>query len=357
MPTLLLKTDPHLRALAKSEIRDILEGKVKEHGEWEDLLEVTVDRVDISTFKLILFSRSISRVYWKVQETRKPSKQTLYKVSRQALQWHEVWGKSEKFAIIPEVRGNHGPTKVEIGKKVGQAIVDAFREKGGINAEVSLDHPDVRVMARVAQDFYTLALDLVGKDVNTDLEMINSGLLQYSNWKKGERLAEIFCSGVADLAYDYSKRLAKREKISGITLGKLKIVDKKKILNLLRKNWEREASPQIWCFEKRERKNEVRDVLQGEITLASFEDIPHTKPQVFVSNIIERWPDKGREKEHIPELIDKVMEKDSYKNFTFLMRKDVHLPEIRRSDLRGSPNLREGPKFKGIKTKFVKIEG
>lgn len=357
MPTLLLKTYPHLKTFAKKEIRDILDVKVKEHGKWEDFLEITVDRVDISTFKLILFSRSFSRVYWRVQEAQVPSKEALYKVTRQALQWHEVWEETEKFAVIPEVRGNHDLTKSEIGKKVGQAIVDTFEEEGDIHAEVSLDRPDVRILARVKQDFFTLALDLVGKDVNTDLEMINSGILQYSNWKREKRLGEIFCSGLADLAYDYGRKLAQRDKISGITLAKLKIVDEKKILNFLRKNWERTISSQIWCFEEKERKNQFREVMKGEITYTSFEDIPHTNIQVFVSNIINHWTDRRREEEYISELIKKVMENDSYQNFTFLMRKDVHLPETIRSDLRGNPKLREGPKFKGIKTQFVKIEG
>ncbi len=347
MPVFLVRTYPELTDFTQSEIKEILGTDILQHELFTCFLESTVDSIDISALKLALFGRCFSRVYWKLEEEKFSSKNDLYEITRQATNWPKLWPEKKKFAVIPETDGTI--SKQEIGKKAGQAIVDDFKDEHK-KATVSLEKPDVKVLAKVKRGTFIVAIDLLGKTVNTKLEMLNRALLTFSGWKPDEGLGEVFHAGVSHLAYEYAKNVARRDKISGILLPNLKVVDKKGLLSFLRGNWEVTRSPQIICFEQRERRELNSDNLikEGKVTLYSLSKLSKVEIPVFISNLVERKPDREGEETFLRKIVQKLASHKAFRSFTFLVREDVELPE----KLRGSEF--STPKFRGIRTKMVK---
>lgn len=347
MPTFLIETYSELLPYAKSEVRKILGEEAKELPQLDRFLEVEIEDLETNTLQLLFFGNSFTRLYLKVGEGKATSQKDLYDITREAFSWHELWSEDNQFAVVPETDDSF--PKVTIGKEVGQAVVDDFKGEGK-DASISLDSPDIPVLAKVKGDYLTVAIDLTGRDINTELEILNQSILLYSGWENEEKLGEIYHAGLSKLAYEHAKRIPKKDKVSGTTLPNLTIVDKNRLLHLVRKNWELQTFPQISCFEEGNREEVINDELinEGKIDLHDLEDLPEFDVPFFVSNLVERKPDRAGERALTRKIAKKLAENDSYQNFTFLVRADVNLPK----SLKGK--RRKAPQFRGIDVDMIK---
>lgn len=346
MHKILIKTYPKLLELAKSEISKIIDN-VRLHPYLEGYLEAKVEAIDISTIKLLLFARTYSHVYWKLGEGKVTSKDDLYELTQQATAWHKLWDADKKFAVEPETDGSF--TRKEIGTKVGQAIVDSFKSQDK-TTDVSLDQPEVKLFAKIANKQLTLAINAPGKPINTKLETLNRALIEASNWEKEQPLGEIYYAGVSDSAYEYGKNVARRDKISGILLPNLQVIDKKKILQFIQKNWETLIPPSIKCFETKQQTKtlQTKRIQQEKISLYSLSELSQNDINIYLSNLVKRKPDREGEREYLQKALDQLSQAD-FQIAIFLLREDIQLPE--------EPYKQQtAPSFQGIPTKIVSFK-
>lgn len=349
MPTLLVKTYPELSSFAQSEITEILKKKAAKHKIWNDFIEVETEQLDVATLKMVLFGRCFSHLYWKVGETKVASDKQLYQATKDALKWHKTWPAEKKFAVDPKTDDTF--TSKKIGKKVGQAIVDDFRTNKGERSNVDLEDPDITVLARVKDANLTLAIDLTGKKVNTDIEMLNQSLLKFGEWKVDSPLGEIFYAGISNTAYTYAKKIAQRTKISGMPFSNLTIINKKRTLSLLRKRWEKDIFPTLLCFENMKRDNFLTNELveTEKIEIYPLSKIPKADVHYFFTNLVKRKPDKRGQKQYLDTIFKKIAKNKTHTSYTLLLREDIPLPNGKKR------KTHTAPRFQGINTKMVKL--
>lgn len=349
MPPLLVKTYPELSSFAQSEITEILKKKAVKHTIWNDFIEVETKQLDVATLKMVLFGRCFSQLYWKVEEQKITSDKELYEATKDALTWHKTWPAEKKFAVDPETDNTF--TTKNIGKQVGQAIVDDFRTNKGETPTVDLEEPDITVLARVKDATLTLAIDLTSKKVNTDTEMLNQSLLRFGEWNVDSTLGEIFYAGISNTAYNYAKNIAQRTKISGMPFSNLTIINKKRTLSLLRKQWEKHIYPTLLCFESMKQDNFLTNELvkTEKIKIQPLSNIPQADVHYFFTNLVKRKPDKRGQKQYLDKIFKQITKNKTYTSYTLLLREDISLPNETKK------TTHNAPKIKGINTKMVKL--
>ena len=72
----------------------------------------------------------------------------------------------ESFGVVGTRHGHHDFSSVDVADRVGQAVIDGYREATGTRLPVDLDDPTVRLEAYVHDDRFTLAVDLTGDSLH-----------------------------------------------------------------------------------------------------------------------------------------------------------------------------------------------
>jgi 23S rRNA G2445 N2-methylase RlmL len=72
----------------------------------------------------------------------------------------------EPFGVDGTRHGDHEFTSVDVAERVGQAVIDGYRESTGRRLPVDLDDPTVRLEAYLYDDRFTLAVDLTGDSLH-----------------------------------------------------------------------------------------------------------------------------------------------------------------------------------------------
>ena len=72
----------------------------------------------------------------------------------------------ESFGVVGTRHGDHEFTSMDVAERVGQAVVDGYREATGNRLPVDLDDPTVRLEAYCYDDRFTLAIDLTGESLH-----------------------------------------------------------------------------------------------------------------------------------------------------------------------------------------------
>ena len=73
---------------------------------------------------------------------------------------------AEDFGVVGTRHGSHEFTSVDVAERVGQAVIDGYREATGDRLPVDLDDPTVRLEAYCYDDRFTLAVDLTGDSLH-----------------------------------------------------------------------------------------------------------------------------------------------------------------------------------------------
>lgn len=73
---------------------------------------------------------------------------------------------STDFGVVGTRHGSHEFTSVDVAERVGQAVIDGYREATGERLPVDLDDPSVRLEAYLYDDRFTLAVDLTGDSLH-----------------------------------------------------------------------------------------------------------------------------------------------------------------------------------------------
>jgi len=70
------------------------------------------------------------------------------------------------FGVVGTRHGSHEFTSVDVADRVGQAVIDGYRDATGTRLPVDLDDPTVRLDAYLYDDRFTLAVDLTGDSLH-----------------------------------------------------------------------------------------------------------------------------------------------------------------------------------------------
>ena len=73
---------------------------------------------------------------------------------------------SSDFGVVGTRHGDHEFTSVDVAERVGQAVIDAYRDAAGTRLPVDLDDPTVKLEAYLYDDRFTLAVDLTGESLH-----------------------------------------------------------------------------------------------------------------------------------------------------------------------------------------------
>lgn len=155
---LLATTPPGLEAVAAGEIRDLLGVDAERHH--RGAVVFTADAGAVPT--LNARARTLHRVLVLLAEGPIGGLSDAYELATRApLTEHIAAGQA--FAVRSSRHGEHDFTSVDVADRVGQGVIDAYREATGHRLPVDLDDPDVLLRAYVRDDRFVLGLDTTGE--------------------------------------------------------------------------------------------------------------------------------------------------------------------------------------------------
>ena len=116
----------------------------------------------IDAIKVLNFwSRSLNRVGIVIREGPCPDLDACYELAVSA-DYSSLIDLQQSFAIRPLRKGHHPFTSIDLGRAVGQAVIDSVSEAIGQRLAVDLDEPDVILRAELHGEEFRLWLDTTG---------------------------------------------------------------------------------------------------------------------------------------------------------------------------------------------------
>lgn len=118
--------------------------------------------------------------------------------------WERWIDPGQRFAIRASRHGDQRYGSPDVGRVVGQAVIDAYRDARGVRLPVDLDDPDVILRADVRDEDFRLWLDTTGDDdlstrayrqyvhMASMRPVVANLLLRLSGWR-GEELVDPLC--------------------------------------------------------------------------------------------------------------------------------------------------------------------
>lgn len=159
---------------------------------------------DISVcYKANLYSRTASRIYWKIASSDYQNEEDIYKFAY-SIPWHEWFDVSNTFRVT--MVGKKCPLKSInfVGLKIKDAICDRFRNQVGSRPNVSPKDPDMRIHGFITEHQIVISIDTSGDALfkrglrqKTNAapirENLAAGILYLSGWKPGIPLFDPMC--------------------------------------------------------------------------------------------------------------------------------------------------------------------
>ncbi len=155
------------------------------------------------SYRVNLYSRTASRVLWRVAKSRYGSEQDIYNTVH-ALPWKEWFDESRT------IRVNMAAIKCPLRSldfatlKIKDAVCDRFREETGERPSVNTQNPDIRIHAFLEESQMTLYVDTSGDalfkrgvrqytNIAPLRENLAAGILMLSGWQPGTPLLDPMC--------------------------------------------------------------------------------------------------------------------------------------------------------------------
>lgn len=154
--------------------------------------------------KLNLASRTLHRVVLVLLSSEVNSLEDIYRETR-SIDFTQLIDRTQSFAVRADRVGEHGFTSLEAAAKVGQAIIDSYREACGCRLRVDLRNPDVIVKCLLRNEEMVLGIDLTGDSLHMRnyrvydhpaalRTTIAASMVMLSGWR-GEALLDPMCGG------------------------------------------------------------------------------------------------------------------------------------------------------------------
>lgn len=154
-------------------------------------------------FKVCMSSRFALRILRPVFEFDARTPDDLYEHARH-WEWGTVMTKTNTFSIDFTVHSEVFTHSQFAMLRLKDAIVDHFREGGGLRPSVNRDRPDVRIHLHISGQHVTVSLDAAGEPLSRRgyrptgaiaplNEVLAAGLLAKAGWKPGIPLYDPMC--------------------------------------------------------------------------------------------------------------------------------------------------------------------
>ncbi len=157
---LLATTNGGLESVTSAELAELVGADPERHHRGVVALEGTRDDVH----DLHVRSRTCHRLLEVLVDGRVAKLEDVYRLTRRVdLAGHLP---EEPFGVVGTRHGDHGFTSMDVAERVGQAVIDGYREATGERLPVDLDDPTVRLEAYLYDDRFTLAVDLTGDSLH-----------------------------------------------------------------------------------------------------------------------------------------------------------------------------------------------
>jgi len=165
-------------------------------------------KADLETsYNLCIWSRLANRVQLILFADSVYDNKSLYQLCY-AFAWKKVFSPNKTIAIEFHGLSNHIRNSMFGAQLVKDAIVDHFQKSVGMRPSIDRENPDIRLHARLKDDFFTLSLDLTGYSLHQRgyrvqagaapiKENIAAAMLIRAQWPKlaaeGFALEDAFC--------------------------------------------------------------------------------------------------------------------------------------------------------------------
>jgi 23S rRNA G2445 N2-methylase RlmL len=157
---LLATTNGGLEVIAAEEIRDIIGADASLHH--RGVVEFDGNEKDVYT--LHYRARSLHRIMAVLADGTVDELRDVYRLTEQAAITAKL--PEESFGVVGTRHGTHEFTSMDVADRVGQAVIDTYRDTTGTRLPVDLDDPTVRLEAYLYDDRFTLAIDLTGDSLH-----------------------------------------------------------------------------------------------------------------------------------------------------------------------------------------------
>ena len=345
---LLAETLDYFSKYSIFELREILKKRVQEHEVLPNILVVDTNELTQDAVILTLFSETIKSFFLEIGKWTVTNPQDMYTKALE-VEWYNLLDPNLTFAIRPMVKDPK--TMKEIGKNVGQAVVDVMTRETGIRPKVNLSNPDIEIMAWLVENELILALNLCGDELNGDEEILARSLIIASDWDKHSSLGEIFYAGISTSALRYALNDARRERLRYRSFVKLPLIDRQKVLELASKNWKRDIPLEIVCYERLGRlqlvKEEAPEVRK--IALRDVNKLSECNESLLISNFIIALEKKSEQIDWVKKLPELLRGNKNWRTLVLLAREDV-INEFNLNNKQYEKDII----FKGIRAKMVK---
>ncbi|MFQ3286099.1 THUMP domain-containing protein, partial [Natronomonas sp.] len=157
---LLATTNGGLESIAAGEIDDLVGRDASTHH--RGVVEFDADESDV--YDLHVRGRTIHRIMAVLADGPAEELEDIYELTARAPVADRL--PTSDFGVVGTRHGDHGFTSVQVAERVGQAVIDAYRDATGTRLPVDLDDPTVRLEAYLYDDRFTLAVDLTGESLH-----------------------------------------------------------------------------------------------------------------------------------------------------------------------------------------------
>ncbi len=191
-------------------MEDLLEKEIKDAGGTVERIHRTGIQFSGSletAYRLCLWSRIASRILYPVFEFEAEDPDDLYKKALR-LPWHEHMDATNSFALDASTKGSQFTDNRYSSLKLKDAIVDFFRNRGGIRPGVDPETPDIKFNLNIRDRMVSIGLDLAGEGLHKRgyrsttgkaplKENVAAAILYRAGWpelaKKGKPLVDPMC--------------------------------------------------------------------------------------------------------------------------------------------------------------------
>jgi len=157
---LLATTNGGLESVASAELAELVGADPERHHRGVVAFEGSRDDV----YDLHVRSRTCHRLLEVLVEGRVEELEDIYRLTRRVDLAAQL--PDESFGVVGTRHGSHEFTSMDVAERVGQAVIDGYREATGRRLPVDLDDPTVRLEAYCYDDRFTLAVDLTGDSLH-----------------------------------------------------------------------------------------------------------------------------------------------------------------------------------------------
>jgi tRNA (guanine6-N2)-methyltransferase len=157
---LLATTNGGIETIAGSEIAELIGADADRHH--RGVVAFSGNQYDV--YDLHYRSRTCHRIMEVLVDAPVSELEDVYDRTREAdIPAHLPF---KPFGVVGTRHGTHDFTSVDVAERVGQAVIDEYRDVTGDRLPVDLDDPTVRLEAYLYDDRFTLAIDLSGESLH-----------------------------------------------------------------------------------------------------------------------------------------------------------------------------------------------